>query len=99
MRLRILSDLHLEFGPFTPPAVEADAVVLARDVSTDCSGLKWAMKTFPDQPVIYVLGSHEFYGRFQLYYLASLVLGLNIMVWFPSLFAMGQNGPPCKSTT
>jgi hypothetical protein len=24
MRLHILSDLHLEFEPFTPPAVEAD---------------------------------------------------------------------------
>jgi predicted phosphohydrolase len=63
MRLYILSDLHLEFEPFTPPAVAADAVVLAGDVSTGRNGLKWALKTFPDQPVIYVLGNHEFYGQ------------------------------------
>jgi 3',5'-cyclic AMP phosphodiesterase CpdA len=63
MRLHILSDLHLEFEPFAPPAVEADAVILAGDVSTGRNGLKWALKTFPERPVIYVLGNHEFYGQ------------------------------------
>ena len=61
MRLHILSDLHLEFEPFTPPAVEAEAVILAGDVSTGRNGLKWALKTFPHRPVIYVIGNHEFY--------------------------------------
>ncbi len=63
MRLHILSDLHLEFEPFIPPAVEADAVILAGDVGTGRNGFKWALKTFPDRPVIYVLGNHEFYGQ------------------------------------
>jgi Icc-related predicted phosphoesterase len=63
MRLHILSDLHLEFEPFTPPAVEADVVILAGDVGTGRNGLKWALKAFPDRPVIYVLGNHEFYGQ------------------------------------
>src|ERR1035437_7235718 len=63
MRLHILSDLHLEFEPFTPPAIEADAVILAGDVSTGRNGLKWALKTFPNRPVVYVLGNHEFYGQ------------------------------------
>ena len=63
MRLHILSDLLLEFEPFTPPAVEADVVILAGDVGTGRNGLKWALKTFPDRPVIYVLGNHEFYGQ------------------------------------
>src|ERR1039457_1751106 len=63
MRIYILSDLHLEFEPFTPPAVEAEAVILAGDVSTGRNGLKWGLKTFPDRPVIYVLGNHEFYGQ------------------------------------
>jgi len=43
MRLHVLSDLHLEFEPFTPPTVEADAVILAGDVSTGRNGLKWAL--------------------------------------------------------
>jgi len=63
MRLHVLSDLHLEFKPFTPPAVAADAVILAGDVSTGRNGLKWALTSFSDRPVIYVLGNHEFYGQ------------------------------------
>ena len=43
MRLPILSDVHLEFKLFTPPAVEADAVILAGDVSTGRNGLRWAI--------------------------------------------------------
>jgi hypothetical protein len=63
MRLHILSDLHLEFEPFAPPEVQADAVILAGDIDTGRKGLKWALKTFPNRPVIYVLGNHEFYGQ------------------------------------
>ncbi len=63
MRLHILSDLHLESEPFTPPGVEADVVILAGDVSTGRNGLKWALATFPERPVVYVLGNHEFYGQ------------------------------------
>jgi len=63
MRLHILSDLHLEFAPFKPSNVEADAVILAGDISTGRNGLKWALEAFPDRPVIYVLGNHEFYGH------------------------------------
>jgi Icc-related predicted phosphoesterase len=63
VRLHILSDLHLEFGPFQPPATRADVVVLAGDVHTGKNGLRWIAETFRDRPVIYVLGNHEFYGH------------------------------------
>lgn len=63
MRLRILSDLHLEFVPFAPPSLSADMVILAGDISTGRKGLDWALATFPDVPVIYVLGNHEFYRQ------------------------------------
>jgi predicted phosphodiesterase len=63
MRFHVLSDLHLEFGPFNPPAVEADAVILAGDIHPGRNGLKWALATFPNRPVIYVLGNHECYGQ------------------------------------
>jgi hypothetical protein len=49
MRLHILSDLHLEFEAFAPPAIEADAIILAGDISTGGNGLKWALKAFPDR--------------------------------------------------
>ena len=63
MRLHILSDLHLEFAPFEPPNVDADAIVLAGDIHTGKNAIKWIRQAFPDKPVIYVLGNHEFYGQ------------------------------------
>jgi len=63
MRVHILSDLHLEFAPFQPNKVNADVIVLAGDVHTGTNGIKWILQTFPDRPVIYVLGNHEFYGQ------------------------------------
>lgn len=62
MRLHILSDLHLEFGgPHQMPPTDADVVVLAGDIHLGLEGLRWARKQFPNRPVIYVLGNHEFY--------------------------------------
>src|SRR5580658_1182802 len=72
MRLHILSDLHLEFGMVEVPRTNADVVVLAGDIHLGTEGLKWAQKQFPDQPVIYVLGNHEYY-RHALPELAGLL--------------------------
>jgi hypothetical protein len=33
VRLRVLSDLHVEFAAFEPPPVDVDAVVLAGDIN------------------------------------------------------------------
>ncbi|HEX5223389.1 MAG TPA: metallophosphoesterase [Verrucomicrobiae bacterium] len=63
MRVHIISDLHLEFAPFQRNKVDADVVVLAGDAHNGLSGIKWILKNFPEQPVIYVLGNHEFYGH------------------------------------
>jgi|WetSurSiteA1Bulk_404760.scaffolds.fasta_scaffold26013_2 predicted phosphohydrolase len=63
MRISILSDLHLEFGPVDLPASDADVVVLAGDIHPKMGGLKWIKKAFPSQHVIYVLGNHEYYGK------------------------------------
>lgn len=63
MKLHILSDLHLEFESFEPPQTDSDAVVLAGDIHIGHRGIEWAVETFPDKPVIYVNGNHEFYGQ------------------------------------
>ncbi|HXM69830.1 MAG TPA: serine/threonine protein phosphatase, partial [Thermoanaerobaculia bacterium] len=39
MRIRVLSDLHLEFQEWTPPRVAADLVVLAGDIHVGAEGL------------------------------------------------------------
>jgi len=61
MRLHILSDLHLEIGAFEPPKVDADVVVLAGDIHVGLEGVKWAQIQWPETPVIYVAGNHEYY--------------------------------------
>ena len=62
MRLRILSDLHLEIWPIELPPADADVVVLAGDIDNGAKGIEWARGAF-DVPVIYVPGNHEPYDR------------------------------------
>ena len=62
MRIHVLSDLHQEFGEVDVPSVNCDCVVLAGDVSIKGHGLKWIRRRFPDVPVIYICGNHEYYG-------------------------------------
>lgn len=63
MKLLIYSDLHLEFAPFDPGPVSADLVILAGDIHTGLRGIEWAKQAFPDRPVIYLFGNHEYYGK------------------------------------
>jgi Icc-related predicted phosphoesterase len=63
MKLHILSDLHTEFADFGPPETDADAVILAGDIGVGLEGLRWAARHFPDRPIVYVPGNHEFYGH------------------------------------
>jgi hypothetical protein len=41
MRIRILSDLHHEFGATDIPVLEADAILFAGDVDTKQNALPW----------------------------------------------------------
>lgn len=61
MKLHILNDLHTEFEGFTPPVTDADLAVLAGDIGRGRDGLRWAQANFPNVPVLYVPGNHEFY--------------------------------------
>jgi len=63
VKLQIYSDLHVEFAPFEPPGTDADVVVLAGDIHVGVKGVKWALEKFPNKPVVYVLGNHEFYKQ------------------------------------
>jgi predicted phosphodiesterase len=65
VRIRIYSDLHLEFAPFAPPAIDADLIVLAGDIDNGAAGIEWAKGTF-NKPVLYLAGNHEYYvGEFE----------------------------------
>lgn len=52
MKIRVLSDIHLEFASWYPPEVEADVTVLAGDIQTKGRGIEWAKIFFPETPVI-----------------------------------------------
>lgn len=68
MRLRILSDLHLETGPWTWQAVGEDLVILAGDIADQSpEGKQWRQRLWADlarasMPAIYILGNHEGYA-------------------------------------
>lgn len=67
MKIRVLSDLHLECDePEAIPHVDADLIVLAGDIHNHAEGIRWAAETFGDKtPVVYVPGNHEYYdGEF-----------------------------------
>ena len=63
MRIRILSDLHREFGKVDLPNIAADVVVLAGDIDRSTRGVTWARQRFPETPVLYVAGNHEHYDE------------------------------------
>lgn len=63
MNFLVISDLHLEYEELLLQApADADAVILAGDIAEGDAGILWARETFPDLPVYYVAGNHEFYG-------------------------------------
>ncbi len=63
MKIQVFSDLHLEFAPFVPLRTDADVIILAGDIHIKCHGVEWAKRTFPELPVLYVPGNHEYYGQ------------------------------------
>lgn len=63
MRIKILSDLHLEFEALNCDDHGADVVVLAGDIHVGTQGLEWAKASFTQAPVIYGLRNHEYYKQ------------------------------------
>ena len=63
MRLLVLSDLHVEWAAFVPPAAPDtfDLVVLAGDIGQATLALHWARRSFPRHPIVQVAGNHEFF--------------------------------------
>lgn len=60
MRIALLSDLHLSVQAMSPPAVDADVLVLAGDLHRPAAAIEWARQF--DMPTLFVAGNHEFYG-------------------------------------
>lgn len=63
IRLRMMSDLHLEFGPIDLEPADEDVLVLAGDVGLFTDGAEWAIDyaVCHSIPVVMIAGNHEFY--------------------------------------
>jgi Icc-related predicted phosphoesterase len=64
MKLRVLSDLHLEFGDLELERSTEDVVLLAGDIGISTDGIIWADRLSRrfDRPVVIIAGNHEFYS-------------------------------------
>ena len=64
MKLRVMSDLHLEFNPFEPVELDEDVVILAGDISPMryMNVPAWARRNWPTKDIVWVLGNHEHYA-------------------------------------
>lgn len=60
MRLQIVSDLHLEFGPLDLSVEDTDVLIAAGDIGVGLDGFEW-LESIP-RPVVYVAGNHEYWG-------------------------------------
>lgn len=60
-RLAILSDLHVEKGPYEPPPLDADLVVLAGDIGWGVEGAAWIAAHIGNRPAVYVAGNREYW--------------------------------------
>lgn len=63
MKIHVLSDLHTEFGATKIPRTDADVIVLAGDTGLGLNGVKWALNQWPDRPILYIAGNHEYYNH------------------------------------
>jgi predicted phosphodiesterase len=63
-KIRVMSDVHVEFGDLSVPSVAADVAVLAGDIHVGLAAAVWAddLAKKLDIPVVLIAGNHEFYG-------------------------------------
>lgn len=83
VKIRVISDLHQEFGPSEVRIGNPDVVVFAGDVNLGIKGVAWIKSAVKDIPVVYVLGNHEYYkGSYPktLYQIADASVDSNVHV-------------------
>lgn len=95
MKIHVLSDLHSEFCEFLSDdaSLVADVVVLAGDIAGWVNGVEWARSEWPDKPIVYVSGNHEYYCYKRVEALAELrKAGIDKGVYFLENDAIVLNG-------
>lgn len=63
MKIHLISDLHGEYANYKHPAPSAaDIVVALGDIHTKKRTIPYLQTLFPNHPVIFVPGNHDYYG-------------------------------------
>lgn len=95
-KLRIMSDLHLEFGPLPLEPVGEDVLVLAGDIGNDTDGALWAIEyaSRHEIPVVMIAGNHEFYRtkKRHKHSIESTLRDLHALAEDEDLFHFLENG-------
>src|SRR5688572_9015813 len=98
MKLQVLSDLHFEFfndlslveGFVNSIGNDFDVLILAGDICTH-ENLPFCLKTFclrfPDKPILFVCGNHEFWGTS----IDKLYSNLQHLKTYPNLHIMRED--------
>jgi predicted phosphodiesterase len=53
-----------KFEPDSAAVAAADVIVLAGDIHKGSRAIPWARAAFPDKPIVYVAGNHEYYDHY-----------------------------------
>ncbi len=63
MKIHVLSDLHIEFGPYVDGDVERDLTILSGDIAVGYDAYDLVQELKKKSPVVYIPGNHEYYSR------------------------------------
>jgi len=67
MKVKLISDLHLEFSQFSITYDNEDILIIAGDISPyinmSLNFVKNYLNKYPNTIVLYILGNHDYYGR------------------------------------
>lgn len=101
MKIRIMSDLHLEFGPLELEPAGEDVLVLAGDTNLGVSAQNWAVKMNWQLkvPVVMIAGNHEYYNRCFIYTLGLFQSANSKEVYFLERESVDISGVRFLGTT
>lgn len=64
MKIRLMSDLHLEAAPYKYEPMDEDILILAGDIGEGLRGWIWANNNVPGHIETFIVpGNHEYYGQ------------------------------------
>ena len=103
MKALIVSDIHLEHGAaYSPPNQKFDVVIAAGDIDSKGRSVASLSRLFPEVPVLFVPGNHEYYGSpfpHHLHDLCRSAEGTNVTVMDRDIVKLQDPTCPARIVT